>query len=158
MIIDSTYFIGEINIAQLGQPHVVENLQIFIDKYEKKYLQKVLGKELTDLFLAGLKENPVIERWTNLLDKLQSDDKISPIANFIYYHYCLSEHTFRGGYGDQLPKAENSEVITPNYKIVKAWNEMIELTNDLVKWVKDSNDYPEYVEQKSFKVKNTFNL
>lgn len=158
MIIDPTYFISEINIAQLGQPYVAENLQFFIDKYEKIYLVKVFGFEMARDFRNGLEADPIEERWTNLTNKLQSDDKISPIANFVYYYYSLSEHTFRGGYGDQLPKAENSEVVTPDYKIVQAWNDMIELTNELVDWVKSSNDYPEYVDKKPFEVINTFNL
>lgn len=73
MLIDSTYFFNELTIPQLelsvvgGARPVLNNLNNFIKKYEPEILRLLLGYDLYKLFIAGLQELVVEDRWTDLL-------------------------------------------------------------------------------------------
>lgn len=66
--INASYFYGNLNIAQKDQKPVADSLQIFIDQYEPEFLERVLGYELWQAFLAGLEESVIDSRWTFLRD------------------------------------------------------------------------------------------
>lgn len=125
MLIDATYFIGEINIPNVDQPAVLENVNLFINKYEKKFLILLLGQSVYDDFINGLSENPIQNKWIDLRDKIiNSEDKESPMANFVYYWYMRNFATTSTGIGETKPNAENASIVSGVDKQVRAWNEM----------------------------------
>lgn len=69
MLIDRTYFIGELNIPNTSNQAVAAALDHFIEKYEVDFLQKVLGYELYTSFMSGIAHSPPIQdKWRILLE------------------------------------------------------------------------------------------
>ena len=58
MLIDKSYFVGDLNIPNTGDLPVSERLTWFIQKYEPDFLQKLLGYPLYKVFVAGLNVTP----------------------------------------------------------------------------------------------------
>lgn len=67
MIIDLSYFKGGLLLPQLSDSKVAENVNRYIATYEPEYLTKVLGYEFAQDFLAGIQEDPVPQKWVDLL-------------------------------------------------------------------------------------------
>lgn len=142
MLINATYFIGEINLPGLSEPANAENLLTFITKYEKKFLQQLFGEDLYDLYVAGLAEDPVDEKWTALSAMLvDTDTKESPIANYVYYYFTRDMATLTANLGEVKPKGENASFASPIAKQVRAWNEMVDF---VWKFELDTDVYPEW--------------
>lgn len=163
-LIDRDYFIGEVNIAQLGQSYVSEHLDLFITKYQPKYLRSVLGAAFYSLFEDGY--NPATDdRWAKLVkgddyvdcdgitqhwDGLVDEDSlVSPIANFIYYWYTRDLQSSTTASGEQEEKGSGSTNVGAAIKQSRAWNEMVAMNCKLVdyllnKKVDGALVYPEY--------------
>jgi hypothetical protein len=45
-LIDTSYFIGPLTVAQLGQQSVQNNLNLFISRAEPQFLEAALGYDL----------------------------------------------------------------------------------------------------------------
>jgi hypothetical protein len=71
MLIDRTYFIGELNVPNTDQVSVGELLDWFIEKYETEFLSKVLGYELYKALKAGLIVPVVDQKWTDLIEGVE---------------------------------------------------------------------------------------
>lgn len=160
MIIDYTYFRGEIMIAQLSQAEVREDLQLLIDKYETSYLKKLLGLGLYNAFIAGI--DPISgadQKWLNILQGVEyehngkdyewigfeNSEKESPIANYVYYKYITKEVEQTTGIGQVVPKAENAVIASADPKRVRAWNEMVNWQRGLIRYLdQNRNIYPEW--------------
>src|SRR5258708_7552534 len=97
-IIDSSFFVGELNVPNSEQSAVLERLNLFISKYEFQCLNGILGYEL----YKALTNSPTDERMVDLLDGkeftsncgvkskwigLKHDTNQSLIANFVYYYW-----------------------------------------------------------------------
>lgn len=67
MLIDATYFRGNINIPNTNDAAVLQRLNWFIENYEEELLKDVLGIDLYNEFIEGLLEDPVDTLWTDLL-------------------------------------------------------------------------------------------
>jgi hypothetical protein len=68
MLIDRTYFIGEINIPNTSNQAVAALLDHFIERYEPEFLKKALGYELYTSFMAGVAVSPPVQdKWLRLL-------------------------------------------------------------------------------------------
>lgn len=71
MFIDTSYFIGPLTIAQIGQKAVDDRLNDFINRYEPVIMEAALGYDFYQAFLEGLNvgSDEVIEqRWLDLLN------------------------------------------------------------------------------------------
>lgn len=151
-LIDLSYFIREINIGQLSQIYVQENISYFIEKYENDFLINVFGFDMAQQVIAA--NNDLInssQAMQNLIEGngawggLVNDVKISPIANYIYVKYTESELMQAAGTGVVIPKNENSTVVNPIYKLVGAWNEMLEIISQMHRFILSNKvDYPDY--------------
>lgn len=58
--------------------------------------------------------------------------KTSIIANYVYYWWHRNEITQSTNIGEVISKSENSTVVGPGYKMVRAWNEMVDQVWQLV--------------------------
>lgn len=165
MAIDTTYFVGEIHIAQLSQPAVRDTLALFIGKYSTQYLEIALGYEFAKLYAAGIAADTVEDRWTELkggaeynnrkgyLKKwtgFENSDKKSPIANYIFFWSTKDNATFAAGMGEMEGKSDNAKVAGYAVKQSRAWNEMVEQTWLLYDFLLNKKDgagvliYPEF--------------
>lgn len=67
-LIDQSYFVGPLTIAQLGQQSVVDNLNLFINRCEPQILEAALGYDLWQDFNTGLQQSVIDQKWLNLRD------------------------------------------------------------------------------------------
>lgn len=68
MLIDESYFVGPLTIAQLGQKAVVDDLKNYINRWEPVIMEAALGYDFYQAFLSGLAETTVAQRWLDLLN------------------------------------------------------------------------------------------
>lgn len=169
MLIDRSYFVGDINIPNTSNAAVGSLLDWFILKYETEFLDKVLGYELHKAFKTGLQEVSIPQKWIDLRDGVEytnvqgkprfwhgllaavsgdvSFDN-SPIANYVYYWYMRNSHTQTSAMGEKKSKTENADNHSPANKMARAWNEMAECVRELVDYMNaNKTDYPEWEEQ-----------
>ena len=164
LLIDSSYFVGEINIAQLGQIDVQEQVDSFIAKYHFRYLRNVLGYAFSKLFEDGY--NPANDdRWKKIVDGddytdakevtrhwaglIDSDLPYSPIANYVYYFYNTDLQSVSTISGEQEMKHQGAMNTAAAQKLSRAWNEMVDANLALVDFLlnkkTDGNRvYPEF--------------
>lgn len=120
-LIDSTYFVGEINLPA-GK---YSDLALFIARLEKQFLRKALGYELAQLVI----DNDVLVadltagsgQWEGFINT----GKESVIAYYVYYYYLRSKVTFTTNTGEKKPDNENSTDATPAFKVMRAWDLML---------------------------------
>jgi hypothetical protein len=152
MLIDSTYFIGEILLPNLtgsvpeNQANVNEVTR-FIAKYEPEYLEAVLGDELYEAFLAGLEEpDPIQQKWKDLQKKLvDTFNKVSPVADYIYAAIIDFRMTATTGLGEVESTAENSTIALNTGKMIQAYNNSVRKGRTVREWlVENAETYPEY--------------
>lgn len=138
-IITYNDFKGEQNIPNADSEGVIDNLQWFIDKYEPKFLRSLLGVDLANEFIAGLKIDPIDPKWVTLRD--ETDIKEMLIC-YIWYWYDRDLVTTTTGTGRVKSKNENSFNACSVDKQNKSWNDMVNLARlfDL-----STTDYPNYV-------------
>ena len=137
MLIDATIFVGEINVPNIDSPGVSENLNYFINKYEKKFLTILFGSFVYDKLSVELAKeegsrDPIFASLINKVDK-------QSVANFVYKFYMDDQAVLTAGIGVVKPKAENSEKVSSHRKVIRAWNEMSDWVNDSdnIKWFKE---------------------
>lgn len=182
-LIDNTYFIGEINIPGTTTTAVANSLALFIEKYEGRYLRDALGYSLMKLFIKGLEEVVVAQRWNDLRDGCEytdangvtqywsgfiNDDWESPIANYVYYWWTRDNNTFTTQAGEVASKPDSSNVVSPALKQSRAYNEMVDQTKLLWDFLTNHKDeagnlvYPEFnicdVSHKTFCKINSMNI
>lgn len=151
MIIDGSYFTGILSLGIIwdvdndSPTRVAErdNLQTYIDLYEKKYLWMILGESMSREFIEYLLlNNNDIDKWNKLKDKLSAKG-YSPIANYVYFHYirrCGVKQTPVGTvYASDDKKAD------PNILLVSAWNDMVQMNEDLYKFLEGNEEYKGFV-------------
>lgn len=162
MITNNTYYKRELYIPH-AKPTVTsdvltvsEELDAFIDKYERECLVKCLGLPLAVEFIATLDEansnglkNGADSKWDDLLNgktytdlkgdsiewrgirrKLKLHDTkpgASFLANYVFYNYEQNYDVFRTGVGYVKPKGANTEERSPAQKAVKAWRDMVDI-------------------------------
>jgi len=175
MLLDHTYFVRELALAQLSQPSVLENFNFFNKKYQKKFLREILGIDLAKLLEEDLEKieaekdprfspilngivfsdaNNIVREWIGL----QNEDKESPLANYVFYWIATDGISYQTGVGESSGISENSNRANVDDRLVFVWNEMTQWLLDLQMYIEQSSDYPEYSPLIKFEIKNTFNL
>ena len=147
MIIDGSYFTGVLSLGiiwdidddSITRKAERDNLQSYIDLYEKKYLRMVLGKsmsrEFIEYILSGDNDG---DKWEKLKEKL-SNKGYSPVANYVYFHYvrrCVIKQTPVG-----TVYASGDEKANPNILLVSAWNDMVQMNKDLYDFLESDKEY-----------------
>ena len=154
MIIDSTYFTGEIIIKGLhsgnGTPSATDSairgdLDTFIYKYEPLYLENMFGSEIheeLDIYLKGRNAFSVkIDKMEKILSFLTING-FSPIANYVYFYYVRSRQSISSPIG--VEKEIDKSVITDMIsKSVIAWNGMVSMNRRIADYMsKNTKTYP----------------
>ena len=146
MLIDTTYFFGELHIPNLNKVDVAEQLTAFIEKYEEEFLTNLLGYEMYqdedgDLFY-GTEYDHIgrVIMWKGLIDE---EKKLSVIANYVYYWWMRNNASQTTGVGETITKAENSVRTSPSAKMTRAWNEMAASLRKMKMFIEANNiSYP----------------
>lgn len=117
-ITQTTDFINRFHLSKTNLNTAL--LQDCIDRFEKKYLIKLLGAELYDLFIDGIEEMVVDPIWTALLEDFHIDNNGCLIESegikvmllgFIYYEYVKIQTEKQTPIGNTQPAAENASLI-----------------------------------------------
>lgn len=74
MLIDRTYFVGDLNIPNTSTAAIGSLLDWFIEKYEEKFLLDAFGYSLYKAFKAGMQDDPVAQKWTDLIEGVEYID------------------------------------------------------------------------------------
>jgi len=137
-LIDNSYFTGEINLPGELLTGQFATIDSYIAKYEKDFLIKLLGYDVyKDLLANPLDYSGLIDgaeyvvnfngektvKWIGLVN----DEKISPIAYYVYYHFMRDLATATASIGQTVPTAENATVVSMSHKLTFAWNAMMDL-------------------------------
>lgn len=149
MIIDGTYFKGTTSIDGLnvdtGAPSITRTamkdyLDSFIDTYEKEYLKLVLGRDMCRQFINYMKADgeDKIDKWERLKEFLTKDGK-SPIANYVFFFFVRRNNVHVSDVGTTSPDDEDHA--DPNVVLIPAWNEMVEMNNDLLDFLCKDDSY-----------------
>lgn len=168
--IDTSYFFGELSLANPDTPAGTANLQQFIDSRDEDILQRLFGYELYKAWLAALalvvgptpgpevlleqrfidlrdgkeytNQSGVLTKWPGLRFTVGTSKK-SLIANFVYYWYQNDNYTFTTGSSEK--KTELAINANPDTKMIRAWNQLVDWNYQLNAFLVDQIEtYPEY--------------
>lgn len=178
MLIDRTYFVSELNIPDRQTLAVGEVLDWFITKYEDQFLKEVFGYELYKAFKEGLQDDPVEDKWLDLVEGKEYTDRAdklkywrgltctqsgdvdvysSPIACYVYYWFIRNNHTQTASMGEVKAKTENATSHNPAFKMVRAWNEMAQSVCELVDFLESNKEvYTEWETSHAYYALNKF--
>lgn len=156
--IDTSYFSEPIAIPQIENEAVAAAVNKLLDHADVELLERLLGTPLYILYTAGIVASTQIYKdirdgkayltfkWWGL-KFTQGTVKKSLIANYVYFHYVRNSHTVLTGTGAKTLKTENAVESSPWFKLVKAWNEMVDMNLDLNHFLLNNADlYPQYVD------------
>jgi len=144
-LIDSTYFIREINLPDNS---LTSDMSYFITQYEKEVLIKLLGYESYVLLKAAIDDGSPgyggTDKWVWLIkgheyeveyggtqtikwNGLVNTDLVSFLAYYIYYQWMKFHVSDTTSVGESITEKENALGISPSHKMVSAWNNFIDL-------------------------------
>jgi len=161
-LIDTSFFVGEINIPNTGKLEVQESLTHFITKYETDLLQQLLGHGLWKSYNAdnetprfvelinGIEYDNGTKSWGGLV-RINGTTKLSLIANYIYYHWLKDKEIWNSGIGSVKPTPNQAINMSPGLKMVEAWN-------DMSKQICEFYDYMSFSKTSVYPEWNTFGL
>jgi len=121
VIINKTYFFGELDIANTNNIHVEARLNSFIEKYEPKFLALLFGETMYSQLTAQLLLTPINANWSSLRDKVKG-----LLAMYVWYYYSRDQASKTTAAGEVAPSVENGVRVSVMDKQVKVWNEMVE--------------------------------
>jgi hypothetical protein len=148
MFIDSSYFVGEINIPNLsGTNNCKPAVDQAIEQYEKEILIQLLGYKLYSLLVADLDENkaPQTQIYKDLVngaefthqwqgeeillkwEGLKNDVKQSLLAYYVFYKYTERDVTHLTNAGIILTQSMKGIRASSVNKMIAAWERMREL-------------------------------
>ena len=155
MIIDTSYFIGEIHSNQIGAGSSTKvnnntSMQIFIDQNEVELLDKALGEELRREFYTQLDpltgkvivgadakwfnlrdgttytKNGINYYWRGLVKDEDSTFKTSLFAYYVYHKYETDKILQVSGVRAVQTEAQNASNASAVQKLTRAWRNMYE--------------------------------
>jgi len=144
-LINEDYFIRDINIPS-NDTSAVAMINSEIEKYQELVLIQVLGYDLYSKFIADPDSE---QRFKDIRDGAEFEfnfcgktvkrkyvglvnaKKESLIAYFTYFYLISNKVTFTSSTGEVIADNENSKPASSNQKLVRAWNNFIEMSGDI---------------------------
>lgn len=132
------------------------DLQSYIDRYEKRYLTELLGVNLYDLFVADLVAGvPVTAEYVKIFNPISeevngcdifSEGMKFTICGLIYFHYVRDNITRLTTGGAKRTTSDNSENIQAlSANIGMRWNESVESYRAIQRYIHENlSDYPTF--------------
>lgn len=162
ILLDLDDFKTEFSLAQSNASDAT--IQEYIDKYEPKYIKRILGVELGEKFITDVKgedldSDEIEARFQILIDGFDKQSSCSTIyenagmkkilAALVFYHYVSDTQAKHSQSGVVTNQAEVSTVVTPENATrfgEQKWNEAL-ASIEAVQWwcgTEDSANYSEY--------------
>ena len=152
-IVVNTDFTGEYNISK----NCYDQIDFYIEKYEKKYLLKLLGAELYDLFISDLTVSdpqvPQTQRFLDIFNSFNIDESSCVVTSegirkmltqLIYFHYVRENQVINTAGGTVSNSVELGLPASFKGNIVQAYNEGVDNSHAIQWYICDnSTDYPE---------------
>ena len=152
-IVVSTDFKGEYNVSK----NCYDQIDTYIEKYEKKYLLKLLGAELYALFIADLTvSDPQIPQTTRFLDIfnsfakdesnciIESEGIRKMLTQLIYFHYVRENQVINTAGGTVSNSVELGKPASFKGNIVQSYNEGVNNSHSIQWFICDNSTvYPE---------------
>jgi len=152
-IVVNTDFKGEYNVSK----NCYDQLDTYIEKYEKKYLTKLLGAELYGLFKADLTvtdpQVPQTQRFIDIFDEFSIDENYCVIysdgirkmlTQLIYFHYVRENQVVNSATGTVSSAVELGNNASFKGNIVQAFNEAVDNSHAIQWYICDNPTvYPE---------------
>jgi hypothetical protein len=152
-IVVNTDFTGEYNVSKT----CYDQIDFYIEKYEKKYLVKLLGAELYSLFIADLTATdpqvPQSTRFLNIFNSFDIDDNSCVVTSegirrmltqLIYFHYVRENQVINTAGGTVSNSVELGLPASFKGNIVQAYNQGVD-NSHAIQWYicDDLTIYPE---------------
>lgn len=164
-LIDCSYFyVGPLQIMNARPIDDLDNNAIavqetitgYIERYQGEFLLKMVGKELSADVTAYLAERGNDEQHTDeAMDELC--EKLRPsFAHYVYFKIVGDVNQTMTITGLMKLKSANDNQI-PRQRMVKVWNDMVELNKQFVAWAEES-DYDVFYYVEMVTPINQFNL
>ena len=164
-LIDCSYFyVGPLQIMNARPIDDLDNNAIavqetitgYIERYQGEFLLKMVGKELSadvTAYLAerGNDENHTDEAMEELCEKLRPS-----FAHYVYFKVVGDVNQTMTITGLMKLKSANYNQV-PRQRMVKVWNDMVELNKQFVAWAEES-DYDVFYYVEMVTPINQFNL
>lgn len=172
MFLDYTYFESELYIPNLkynsgsGVGSMVQavneqSLDWYIEKYEKRYLNELLGENLYLKMIDGINRQEDNE-WSRLKDRIfQETDygKYSPAADYVYFYAVREMQTQTSSKGEVRGRQDHASVVSVYDKLVRVWNDMVDMSQDIREYIRlNENLYGKVDQGKRWEYINTFGL
>lgn len=148
-LVDTSFFVGDINIANTSKPEVAQSVNLFISKYENELLIQILGIDLYD----QMKANPTEERFQKLINGDKdfnwrglvytyngSETKYSLIAYYVYWWWVKDKYIWNSGVGTIRPKPSEGEIMSPALKMMESWNTFSDQAYELTTYIRLNSD------------------
>ena len=164
-LIDCSYFyVGPLQIMNARPIDDLDNNAIavqetitgYIERYQGEFLLKMVGKELSADVTAYLAERGEDENYT---DKAMEElcEKLRPsFAHYVYFKLVGDVNQTMTITGLMKLKSANDNQV-PRQRMVKVWNDMVELNKQFVAWAEES-DYDVFYYVEMVTPINQFNL
>lgn len=164
-LIDCSYFyVGPLQIMNARPIDDIDNNAIavqetitgYIERYQGEFLLKMVGKELSADVTAYLAERGNDEQHTDeAMEELC--EKLRPsFAHYVYFKLVGDVNQTMTITGLMKLKSANDSQI-PRQRMVKVWNDMVELNKQFVAWAEES-DYDVFYYVEMVTPINQFNL
>lgn len=164
-LIDCSYFyVGPLQIMNARPIDDLDNNAIavqetitgYIERYQGEFLLKMVGKELSADVTAYLAERGNDEQHTDeAMEELC--EKLRPsFAHYVYFKIVGDVNQTMTITGLMKLKSANDNQI-PRQRMVKVWNDMVELNKQFVAWAEES-DYDVFYYVEMVTPINQFNL
>lgn len=154
MIIDHTFFqsglllikgitMSEV-VPSLTGDAITEDLTWYIARYEREYLERLLGESMAFEFIEYLdSESEPVDKWENLKSHLVIDMgktvKLCPAANYVYYYYLRAHQSDATSTGVKVDD-DDGKLVSASQKMVDAWNDMVRLNRKVCAWMESCGD------------------
>jgi hypothetical protein len=162
-LIDTTYFIRNVYIPQAVNDAAVKNkVEEFISIHEPEVLKDLFGYPFFKEFFEDVTGPTPTQKYEDLLFGAEYTDgngytqkwmgfvnpqKLSILANYVYYHYITNLHTLTTAGGESKQKAEGGNRTDSGAKAARAWNEMRRWIKELLNYLDArKEDYPLFQE------------
>ena len=153
-IVVNTDFKGEYNVSK----NCYDQIDFYIEKYERKYLLKLLGAELYALFIADLTvtdpQVPQTQRFLDIFNEfsidennyclIESEGMRKMLIQLIYFHYVRENQVVNSATGTVSSSVELGLNASFKGNIVQAFNEGVDNSHAIQWFICDNPTiYPE---------------
>lgn len=154
MLVNASFFTGDITIANTDDNRVIERLSYFIEQEEEKCLSAILGYRLYKLLSSETSTRIQelidgadytdyygnLQRWKGIVHGTVANQSL--VADYIYTIYQADAATQTTGVSTATSLTDGGLSVSPADKILNAWNKFSNETHSLISFLWNKNNKP----------------